>query len=109
VKVLDEIFAGKTLEEWKTTLATLDGAWAAVASPEEIGRDPQVLANGYFPEAKGENSTVRAVAAPVQFNREPTGDLRTMSEFGADTENVLLELGYEWDDVAAMKESGSIV
>ena len=109
VKVLDEIFAAKTLDEWRTTLATLEGAWAAVASPEEIGSDPQVLANGYFPEAKGENGSMRVVAAPIQFNGEPTGDLRTMSEFGADTENVLLELGYQWEDIVSMNESGTIV
>ena len=97
----------KTLDEWRVVLETLEGAWAAQASPMEIVDDPQVHANGYLATATGDNGSVRVVSSPMQFDGKPLGELRTMSEFGADTELVLLDLGYDWDQITALKEAGA--
>jgi crotonobetainyl-CoA:carnitine CoA-transferase CaiB-like acyl-CoA transferase len=48
-RVLDSIFATRTLDEWREALATLEGVWSPVLSPAEIGEDPQALTNGYLP------------------------------------------------------------
>jgi crotonobetainyl-CoA:carnitine CoA-transferase CaiB-like acyl-CoA transferase len=109
VETLDAIFATRTLEEWKTALATTDGVWAPIQNPGELYEDPQVLANGYLPEVElGSGDTCQLVSSPVQFDEQPL-TLRHAPECGQDTEAVLLELGLDWDEITRHKESGAIL
>jgi len=109
VDTLDAIFRQRTLEEWKQALATTDGVWAPVQQPIELYDDPQVLANGYLPEVElGDGSSCQLVASPVHFDETPAR-LRHAPECGQDTEQVLLELGLDWDAIADYKKSGAIV
>jgi crotonobetainyl-CoA:carnitine CoA-transferase CaiB-like acyl-CoA transferase len=109
VHTLDAIFAEHDLETWKQKLATTDGVWAPVQHPGELYDDPQVIANGYLPEVELANgSTCQLVGAPVQFD-EQVPALGAAPEHGQHTEEVLLELGLEWDDIARAKEGGAIL
>ena len=109
VDVLDEIFGSRTLEEWKTALATTDGVWAPIQNPGELYEDPQVLANGYLPEVTlGNGETCQLVNNPVQFD-EQVAALSHAPEHGQDTESVLLDLGLEWEEIAKHKEAGAIL
>jgi len=109
VDVLDAIFASRTLEDWKTALATTDGVWAPIQNPGELYSDPQVIANGYLPEVElGSGETCQLVSSPVQFDERPFA-LRHAPECGQDTEAVLLELGLEWEEIARHKQSGAIL
>lgn len=108
VDTLDEIFAERTLEEWKSALATTDGVWAAVQRPIELYDDPQVRANGYLTEVElGDGDRCELVQSPVQFD-EQVPELPHAPECGQDTETVLLELGLEWDEIVRHKEAGAI-
>jgi crotonobetainyl-CoA:carnitine CoA-transferase CaiB-like acyl-CoA transferase len=109
-QVLDEIFATRTLAEWRVHLATLEGVWAPVLSPAEIGEDPQALANGYLPEVdKGDGRVYRGIASPVRFGRSPIGALAGAPEHGQHTEDVLLDLGLGWDDIETLKTQGVVL
>ena len=108
-RVLDEIFVTRTLTEWREVLADLEGVWAPVLSPAEVGQDPQALANGYLPDVdKGDGRVYRGVASPVRFDQIPIGPLRGAPEHGENTEAVLLDLGFDWDDIVAFKEHGTV-
>jgi crotonobetainyl-CoA:carnitine CoA-transferase CaiB-like acyl-CoA transferase len=108
VDVLDAIFAERTLDEWKRALATTDGVWAPVQRPIELYDDPQVQANGYLSEVElADGSPCQLVANPVQFDESPPR-LRAAPECGQDTEQVLLGLGLDWDEIAAYKKAGAI-
>jgi crotonobetainyl-CoA:carnitine CoA-transferase CaiB-like acyl-CoA transferase len=105
---LDAIFAARTADDWREVLRRQRGVWAIVQSPGENRCDPQVLANGYVGSMELDNHTALTVAMPpVQFNG---GQPRPCPapELGADTDRVLLELGYEWDQLVAMKVDGAI-
>ena len=108
VAELDDEFAERTLTEWKTILAPLDAPWAPVQSVSELLDDPQVEANDYIGEVviDGE-SAYRLPAVPVQLDGRPP-PLRRAPEHGEDTEAVLLEAGYGWEEIAALKEAGVI-
>jgi crotonobetainyl-CoA:carnitine CoA-transferase CaiB-like acyl-CoA transferase len=97
------------LTEWREVLADLEGVWAPVLSPAEVGQDPQALANGYLPDVdKGDGRVYRGVASPVRFDQIPIGPLRGAPEHGENTEAVLLDLGFDWDDIVALKEHGTV-
>ncbi len=109
VAELDREFATRTFDEWKAILARLDAPWAPVQSVTELVEDPQVEANGYIGDVVIDGETAyRLPAVPVQFDGSPP-PLRRAPEHGEDTEALLLELGYGWDDIATLKEAGVIL
>ena len=109
VKTIDEVFASRTYVEWKDALAKLSGAWSPVQQANELVDDPQVSANGYLPHISREDGKeYDLVANPVQMD-ETADELRPAPEHGQHTEELLLELGLEWDDIIAYKEAGAIL
>jgi crotonobetainyl-CoA:carnitine CoA-transferase CaiB-like acyl-CoA transferase len=67
------------------------------------------VANGYVQQFEHPaHGQFRVSASPVQFGNEAPEVRRAAAELGADTETTLLELGYTWDDIAALKEHGAI-
>jgi crotonobetainyl-CoA:carnitine CoA-transferase CaiB-like acyl-CoA transferase len=51
---------------------------------------------------------IRMVGSPIQMSDTPVVPGKVAPELGADTELLLLELGYDWDQIGAMRESGAI-
>jgi crotonobetainyl-CoA:carnitine CoA-transferase CaiB-like acyl-CoA transferase len=109
VITLDEIFAGRTLEEWKPILLGIEGAWAPVQTASELLEDPQVLANGYLREvSSAAGTTFHMVASPLQFDEQPP-DLTRAPEHGEHTDEVLGELGLEMDAILDLKLKGAVL
>jgi len=109
VDVLDAIFSTRSLAQWQSALATTEGVWAPIQFPGELYEDPQVAANGYLPEVELANgSRCQLVNNPVQFNGVPA-KLSRAPEHGQDTDDVLTELGLDYDEILAHKASGAIL
>ncbi|MEE2664964.1 MAG: CoA transferase [Myxococcota bacterium] len=108
VRVLEEVFAKRPLAEWRERFETLRGAWTAVQTPREVHDDPQVVANDFLGEvAAADGSSFKLVSNPIQYDEEPYS-LEPAPEHGQNTEEVLLDLGLSWDQIAAHRESRAI-
>lgn len=108
VAELDAVFAERTLEEWKSVLATLDAPWSPIQTVAEVIDDPQVLANSYIGDVDtGDGVSYRLPTVPVQFDGVPP-ELRRAPEHGEHTEAVLSELGYDWDRITELADRGVI-
>ncbi len=109
IEMLDEMFAQHTLAAWTEKLADIEGPWAPMQSVDEIHHDVQVVANDYLREVDGaDKGHFKLVASPVQFDEEPIEIRGPSPEMGQHTEEVLMEMGIDWDEIARLKEAGAI-
>ncbi len=109
VKILGDHFATRTRAEWIARLLQYDTIHAPVQTPTEIHDDPQVIANRYLVDYVHPNhGPFKVAASPVQFNGEASEVRRVAPEAGQDTEAVLQEFGFSWDEIGALKSEGVI-
>ena len=103
VALLSKAIATRTLAEWSERFATLSGPWAPVQDTLQAAGDAQVRANEYVRRA-GE---LELVANPVQFDvaAPHTGPAPGFAE---QTEQILIELGIDWDRIAELKTAGAV-
>ena len=108
VERLDEIFESRDYADWCDILKAAKGVWAPLQTALEVHDDPQVAANGYLADVEMANgSTLALVTSPAQFNGQSARPERA-PELGEHTEAVLLDMGLDWDEIAALKDRGAI-
>lgn len=109
VAELDKAFAARTLAEWQERFEGFSGVWAPVLAPLEIYDHPQAGPNGYLPEVTAaDGSTFRLPAPPVQFDETPAVPRSPAPEAGQHTEEILLEAGYSWEDIAELHAADAL-
>lgn len=109
IEKLDARFGELTLAEVTEAFDGFDGVWSPFQTLDELYEDPQVVANGYLPAMTAANGeSVQLVASPAQFDEEAV-TVERAPEHGEHTELLLMDLGYDWDQIAAMKESGAVL
>jgi crotonobetainyl-CoA:carnitine CoA-transferase CaiB-like acyl-CoA transferase len=106
--ILDEVFLTKTLEEWKPRLTGAGLPWSPVQKLTEVINDPQARANNFFVPLDHPNyGRMEVVANPVKLSKTQA-TIKAAPEFGQHNEEVLLEYGYTWEDIARLKQQGVI-
>ncbi len=110
VAELNAVFAHKTLAEWTPIFDREDVWFAPVQYAHETIDDPQAHAGGGFVDAPAPDGgePVKMVASPVDFAGTPWQVRAMPPEFAQHTEEVLLELGYDWDRIIQLKDAGAI-
>ncbi len=106
-QTFSEIFMSKTYDEWHPLLEGIP--YAPNQSLKEIINDPQAIASGCFVEYDHPTQgRIKQIANPVIMSDTPANVRMPAPEFGQHTEEVLLEYGYSWEDIARFKEEGAI-
>jgi crotonobetainyl-CoA:carnitine CoA-transferase CaiB-like acyl-CoA transferase len=108
IDALDAEFARRDFDEWAARLDAAGMWWAPVQTIEEAVRDPQVAASGAFVDVPVADGTARMLATPVDFDGCGPAIARAAPEPGQHTEEILLELGYDWETIARLKASAVI-
>jgi crotonobetainyl-CoA:carnitine CoA-transferase CaiB-like acyl-CoA transferase len=106
-QIITERFASRDLDDLVTCLAEHRCAFAPFKSPDEVLVDEQVQANGYL-RAHPAGERFFVVASPVEFDEQYPPVVTAAPEVGQHTEEILLELGYEWDRIIELKDAGVI-
>jgi crotonobetainyl-CoA:carnitine CoA-transferase CaiB-like acyl-CoA transferase len=106
---LDVTFRQRTTAEWCETLGRTKFRHAPVRDLAEAAADPQAWANGYLrkgADADGVERTI--VGTPISFSESGVDPGGPPPETGQHTEEVLLEVGYTWEEIAALSDAGAI-
>jgi len=109
IPLLDALFATRTLAEWGEAFDRAGMWWAPVQTTTEVVADPQAEAAGCWVDVPvAEGGTARMVATPVDFSDTAWAPAGVSPECGQHTEELLLELGHDWEAIGALKEKGVI-
>ena len=106
---LRKTFETRTTAEWGIALTEAGCRWAPVNDYAAATADPHSMINGYMQDIDHpEYGKVKMMGSPIRMSGTPVVPGQVSPELGADTEMLLVELGYDWDQIGAMRESGSI-
>jgi crotonobetainyl-CoA:carnitine CoA-transferase CaiB-like acyl-CoA transferase len=107
-QILAAAFLSRTTAEWCDRLRAEGQRFAPVQDYARLAADPQVWANGYLVEVEHPQwGRITAVGNPVRFSETPARPSGIAPELGQHTEEVLLEAGYTWEEIAALRGEGA--
>jgi crotonobetainyl-CoA:carnitine CoA-transferase CaiB-like acyl-CoA transferase len=91
--LLAETFKERTTQEWLDLLRRLEIPAAPLRTPDELFDDPHLNAVGFFETVDSPQGPIRYPGVPAWFSRTPGHVAGPAPELGADTRDVLTELG----------------
>jgi crotonobetainyl-CoA:carnitine CoA-transferase CaiB-like acyl-CoA transferase len=105
LRLLDELFATGFRSDWVEKLRAADIISAPINTLLEASNDPDVLANGYVTEIEYPKygKTLKVHGSPWHFSKTPAR-VGIAPELGADTDQILLELGYTQAEVQEFRD-----
>jgi len=110
IKILDAEFAKQPRSYWAPRFDENGLIWAPAQTPVEVINDPVALENGYIVEYEHFNyGKLKGIRCPIQLKGTPERTPFGAPEFGQHTEEVLLELGYTWEQIGQLKEKKVII
>jgi crotonobetainyl-CoA:carnitine CoA-transferase CaiB-like acyl-CoA transferase len=109
-KEVEEIFAGRTRDEWQRFASEHDCCLEPVLGLDEALDSELVRAREMVVEIDqpGADRPVRQLGVPVKLSRTPGTPGGPGPILGEHTRDVLEGLGYSGDEISAMEESGAV-
>ena len=104
--LLAETLKERTTEEWLALFRELEIPAAPLRTPDALFDNPHSNAVGLFETVDTPHGPVRFPGVPTWFSRTPGRVAGPAPVLGADTEQVLGELGLDSHDVEPVVESG---
>jgi crotonobetainyl-CoA:carnitine CoA-transferase CaiB-like acyl-CoA transferase len=109
VSELDRLFGVQPLTYWKTLLDAARLPYSVVQIPEEIVKDPQLLANQIIvPIADGSANPKYTVDSPFTVKEQTKVAPGVAPGLGEHTDQVLQELGFDAGQIDGLRASGAI-
>ncbi|MCH8196137.1 MAG: CoA transferase [Chloroflexi bacterium] len=107
--ILGEAFETKGRDEWLGLLKPRAVLCTPVQGYDDLAVDPQVIANEYLTEIDHPTlGKLKQVGVPVKLSETPGAARSAAPEFGEHTEEVLLEHGYSWEEIASFREQAVV-
>jgi crotonobetainyl-CoA:carnitine CoA-transferase CaiB-like acyl-CoA transferase len=108
IAYLDEVFLTCDRAHWLAAFRKINLPCSQIADYEELAADPQVLSNDLVVDYAHPAGEYRMVGIPVGLSETPGSIDRPAPEFGQHTEEVLLEYGFDWQEIESLRAMGAI-
>ena len=107
--MLRDAFKTKTLDEWLKLSEEYDLPFVRMNHFSDVTTDEQAWANGYLEYMTCPNGETLTMPTPP-IEMESVGEIVTKPapKVGENTEEVLLNMGYTKEQIAAMEQSGAV-
>ncbi len=108
-EILKPIFEKRTTAEWGERLAAAGCRFAPVNDYAQASEDPHAWENGYLQMVDHpEYGEIRMVGNPITMSGTPVEPGQIAPELGMNTEELLLEIGYDWEQIGELRDGGAI-
>ncbi len=106
---LSEAFRTRSTADWMKRLRELDVRCAPVRDYLEVMQDEGVFENGYLQRFEDPDlGEITTMGCPIRMSDTPARPGRHVPELGQHTEEVLLEIGLDWDEITSLRRAGAI-
>jgi crotonobetainyl-CoA:carnitine CoA-transferase CaiB-like acyl-CoA transferase len=110
IALLDELFLKKDRVQWAALFDEKEIIWSPIQTLNETLNDPQAAANGFVSEViHPEHGPFRLVNCPFKLEKTPASIRDIGPELGQHTEEILMDMGYTWEEIIAFKEVKAII
>ena len=110
IEIFDTEFAKRTIDDWQPRLDAEGIRWGRVPTTLDASRDEQAWANGYYQTIPHpDRGEMTFVSSPLQFGGEPSPIERPAPSVGQHTEEVLLDYGYSWYQINALRDDNVVL
>ena len=107
--MLVEIFPKRTSAEWLAEFHDADILATEIVDYRAVLASEQARVNGYVVDVEHEYAgKIAATGAPISLNGEMRTSTPPAPELGQHTEEIMLEAGYSWEDIARVRDSGAV-
>ena len=107
--IIDGIFPTRSTDEWEERLIRYGQRYGRVKSYSEVIADETNVANGYVVAVDHpEYGAINVVGNTIRMSATPTVTSVVAPQLGQHTEEVLLEAGFGWDDIAELRDAGAL-
>lgn len=108
MKIIREIIATKTWEEWLPIFREMDGQWSPVQNTWELSQDESLRANGLVAQVEDVDGIPRElILSPVLFDESPPKIDRAPA-FAEHTDEILGALGISDERILELKIAGIV-
>ena len=108
-RLLADGFKSKTTDEWASILDEMEVRYAPVNDYAQAAADPLVTTNNYIIELEDFNGEKKkVVGSPIRMSETPTAPSASAPELGQHTEEIIIELGYTWDEIGELRDLQAI-
>ena len=88
---------------------SIEVRYAPVNDYAQAASDPLVTTNNYIVELEDVNGEMKkVVGSPIRMSETPTSPSASAPELGQHTEEVLIELGYTWEQIGELRDLQAI-
>ncbi|MBI3744230.1 MAG: CoA transferase [Chloroflexi bacterium] len=103
-RIMEPALRKKTTDEWLQELEASEFLVSRVQTYDDILKSEQALLNGYIRTIEHPDlGKVKIVGHPIRMSATPPSPQGPAPEIGQHTEEVLLELGYSWEEIGKMQ------
>jgi formyl-CoA transferase len=109
VKLIGEIFAGKTASEWMETLSSTNLIWSVAASPLEVTKDRQAIENEFFVDWDHPvYGKMKVLNNPIKLSLTKAQIQSKAPDLSEHTDEIMKELGFSAAEIENLKNLGAV-